>query len=183
MRRRAPLLEERHLVGQRHRRWGRPRRATTSGPSPWAGSSASIDGPAQGRGRLGGQRRRLRRRAGGGVGVELDRGREPDGPVAHHPQPDPDLGVVHGGLDPRRRAATRTATGSAPPGPRRGCTRAPGPVPARRRAPPRAADPSDDRRGQRSRPVGATTPVEPPTATSRRPQPPETSWTRLLAGR
>ena len=76
-----------------------------------------------------------------GVGVELDGGGEPDGPVAHHAQPDPDLGVVDGGLDPRRRAAPRTATGSAPRGPRRGCTPAPTARSSAASAPPRAAAP------------------------------------------
>ncbi len=95
----APVLEEGHLVGQRHRGGVH---LVGRGPLHLAvgGLLGHLHpGPEGGRG-LGGQAGGVLRQPGGGLGGELDGGREPDGPVPHHVQPDPDLGVVHGGLHP-----------------------------------------------------------------------------------
>ena len=93
-----PVLEEGHLVGERH---GRGVHVVGRRPGDGAvgGLVGHLDAGAQRRGRLGRQPRgvvgEVRRR----VRVQLDRRGEADGAVAHDVETDAELGVVDGGLD------------------------------------------------------------------------------------
>ena len=90
----APLLEQRHLVGQRHRRPDRSRTSSSTCTSPCEGSGASSTRPPPARAVTRAVSMALRTRLAASVGRDVDRGGEPDCAIDHDPHAHAELGVV-----------------------------------------------------------------------------------------